>query len=293
MPELPEVQTVCSGLSPHMVNSQIVSVVQNRPDLRFPFSKDFKKILTGSTILGVSRRAKYILVTMDNGYVLVIHLGMSGRFSILSPENSSSPGKFEHSYDMSEKHDHVILSMSNGAEIRYNDARRFGYMLTVPENELLSHKLFKKLGVEPLSAEFSPDYLARKAFKRTNSIKAFLLDQATVAGLGNIYVCEALFRAKIAPQNPANILATKQGKANAFTKALVKSIKDVLKQAIQAGGSTLKDHRQTDGSLGYFQHSFKVYAREGAICSRRKCNGIIQRSVQNGRSTFYCDSCQL
>ena len=292
MPELPEVETVCRGLAPFMVNQTIESVEQNRSNLRFPFPRNFVQVLTDSVVTKLERRAKYALCTLDKGYILVMHLGMSGRFSILPKGDAINPGNFEHSLNTNPKHDHVVFHMSDGTEIRYNDPRRFGFMELIDQDRLYDHKFFKSLGIEPLSDKFDADYLANKAHEKSTSLKAFLLDQRVVAGLGNIYVCEALFRSKLSPEKPANVLATTRGKANKKAKLLVDNIKLVLQAAIEAGGSTLQDHRQTDGSLGYFQHSFQVYGREGAVCLAPKCGGVVERITQNGRSTFLCRKCQ-
>ncbi len=287
MPELPEVETVCKGLRPVLVGQKVQSVEQRRPDLRFPFPDDFVQTLKGATFTELSRRAKYILAYLDSGHILVMHLGMSGRFTIIEKAGSE-----DEDLTPNPVHDHVIFHMQSGSEVRYNDPRRFGFMILTTVDDLPEHKFFRKMGVEPLSDVFSPAFLAKAAFGKSTSLKAFLLNQQIVAGLGNIYVCEALHRAKLSPKDPASILANKKGKDNQKARALVPIIKSVLKDAIDAGGSTLKDHRQADGSLGYFQHSFAVYGREGAVCMGQKCSGIIQRITQNGRSTFYCAKCQ-
>lgn len=287
MPELPEVETVCKGLRPVLVGQKVQAVEQRRPDLRFPFPDNFVKTLKGATITDLSRRAKYILAHLDKGQILVMHLGMSGRFSIIEKN-----GEEDAAQSPNPAHDHVVFRMKSGAEIRYNDPRRFGFMILIKGSELNEHKFFRNMGIEPLGDEFSPAFLAKAAFEKTTSLKAFLLNQQIVAGLGNIYVCEALHRAKLSPKDPASVLANKKGKDNQKSRTLVPIIKSVLKEAIDAGGSTLKDHRQADGSLGYFQHTFAVYGREGAVCTRAKCTGLIQRITQNGRSTFYCAKCQ-
>ncbi len=292
MPELPEVETVCRGLSTSMLNVKIRKVEQKRHNLRFPFPENFSDGLNGQTITAITRRAKYILAHLSNKMFLVIHLGMSGRFTIFEKQNEDTPGNYQHKLNVNPVHDHVIFHMSNGTKIHYNDARRFGFMTLIPENQLEDHKYFRHLGIEPLDRTFTAKHLAQLALNKNTSLKAFLLDQHTIAGLGNIYVCEALYRAKLSPKSPASILTEPNGMANLKTKTLVKVIKKVLKEAIEAGGSTLKDHQKTDGSLGYFQHSFKVYGLEGAMCKRKNCKGMIERITQNGRSTFYCSHCQ-
>ncbi len=296
MPELPEVETVRNGLHPHMVGAKIIRVEQRRENLRFAFPPDFCQRLTGATVTKLERRAKYLLAYLSNDDVLVMHLGMSGRFSILEsgavptspdPQNSGFVTPASQSY---QKHDHVILHLSNGTEIRYNDARRFGFMLLIERDGLEQHKFFAKLGVEPLGKSLTPQYLRQAAKNKKSSLKTFLLDQRIIAGLGNIYVCEVLYRTKLSPFDPASILAEPQNTAT--VSLLIKTVRSVLKDAIEAGGSTLKDHRQTDGSLGYFQHSFQVYGREDKPCLKKGCKNVVYREQQNGRSTFYCPSCQ-
>ncbi len=296
MPELPEVETVKNGLAPHMIGSKINRVNQRRENLRFDFPPDFCQRLTGSTITDLSRRAKYLLVSLSNDDVLVMHLGMSGRFTILqagdnpTAHNTQQAGFVSPTSPVLEKHDHVIFHLSNSVEIRYNDPRRFGFMLLIPKDELENHKFFAKMGVEPLSNSLTTAYLQKQAHNKKSSLKAFLLDQRIIAGLGNIYVCEVLFRTGLSPFDPASILA----KTNNQDKVdlLIKTIRLVLNKAIEAGGSTLKDHRQTDGSLGYFQHTFQVYSKEGQKCQAKNCQSLIIREQQNGRSTFFCPTCQ-
>ncbi|MEM7618948.1 MAG: bifunctional DNA-formamidopyrimidine glycosylase/DNA-(apurinic or apyrimidinic site) lyase [Pseudomonadota bacterium] len=296
MPELPEVETVRNGLAPVMEGAVITSVQQNRPDLRFPLPQGFAKRLQGVQIQSLERRAKYILGHLTNNDILVMHLGMSGRFIIDFQEGNTphaqKPGGFIYHNSQRSIHDHIIFHLHNGARIRYNDTRRFGFMTLIEKSELDTHKFFHALGVEPLSKTFTPDYLAEKALQKNTSLKAFLLNQKIIAGLGNIYVCEALHMAGLSPKRKASVLATSKGKANVKCKALVEAIQIVLQKAIAAGGSTLKDHRQADGSLGYFQHSFQVYNRAGEACLRSKCEGSIVRETQNGRSSFYCNHCQ-
>lgn len=294
MPELPEVEIVRRGLEPLLVGRRIVHVEQRRPDLRFPFPERFVERLEGSKVLSLGRRAKYLLARLSTGEALVMHLGMSGRFTVAAPRASRAAmiGEFTHDTGCDPAHDHVVLTMQDGTTITYNDPRRFGFMLLVPEEELETHPLFAGLGVEPLGNELSPEYLATKARGRKADLKAFLMDQRIVAGLGNIYVCEALFRARLSPKRPTSSLANGAGRPTDRAERLVQAIRSVLRDAIEAGGSTLRDYRRTDGSLGEFQHTFSVYGREGEPCVTPGCRGIVQRIVQAGRSTFYCARCQ-
>lgn len=293
MPELPEVETVRQGLAPVLEGARFARVEQRRADLRFPLPADFARRLEGRRVESLERRAKYLLASLDNGEVLTMHLGMSGRFMIEKPADGTiAPGVFTHETGGGDKHDHVIFEMSNLAVIRYNDARRFGYMGLIDKGELLAHPHFRNLGIEPLGDELDAEFLARKGRTRKQSLKAFLLDQHVIAGLGNIYVCEALFRAGLSPDRQAATLALANGKPSAAAKKLAPVIRAVLQDAIEAGGSSLRDYRRADGSLGYFQHRFSVYGREGEPCLRKGCHGTIARLVQNGRSTFYCTQCQ-
>jgi formamidopyrimidine-DNA glycosylase len=293
MPELPEVETVRRGLEPILVGNAFARVEQRRKDLRFPLPKRFAERLTGRKIEALDRRAKYLLARLDDGEVLVMHLGMSGRFSIDRANGAAdTPGRFAHPQSDAPKHEHIVFHLKVGAAVRYTDARRFGLMDLVRGEALSSHALFKGLGIEPLGASFTPEWLATKLKGKATSIKAALIDQRLIAGIGNIYACEALFRAGISPLKLAGALATKTGKPTARTKALVDGIKAVLEDAIKAGGSSLRDYKQTDGSLGEFQHRFKVYGREGKPCAKKGCGGTVRRVVQGGRSTFYCPTCQ-
>jgi formamidopyrimidine-DNA glycosylase len=293
MPELPEVETVRRGLEPILVGEAFARVEQRRPDLRFPLPKRFGERLEGRTVEGLDRRAKYLLARLDDGEVLVMHLGMTGRFSIDHANgDTAAPGRFAHPQTQIPKHEHIVFHLGNGTAIRYSDTRRFGIMDLIPASDLDSHALFKGLGVEPLSDAFSPSWLASRLKGKANSIKAALIDQRLIAGLGNIYACEALFRAGISPLKLAGTVATKSGKPTKKTEALVEGIRHVLEDAIKAGGSSLRDYRRTDGRLGRFQHKFKVYGREGKPCRRTGCGGIVRRIVQSGRSTFYCPTCQ-
>jgi formamidopyrimidine-DNA glycosylase len=291
MPELPEVETVRRGLAAVLTDARIETVALRRGGLRIPFPDRFAERLTGRRVGALSRRAKYILAPLDSGETLIVHLGMSGSFRI-DHEAEQTPGAFHFARSKGAAHDHVVLGLSNGARITYNDPRRFGLMQLVSSDSLAEHPLFRRLGAEPLAADFDAAVLARLLAGRKTPLKAALLDQSLVAGLGNIYVCEALHRAALSPMREAGTLANARGGPTARAKRLTAAIRGVLEEAVAAGGSTLRDHRQTDGELGYFQHSFAVYGKEGAACPRPRCPGTIARIVQAGRSTFYCPVCQ-
>jgi formamidopyrimidine-DNA glycosylase len=288
MPELPEVETVLRGLEPVMVGQKIKYADVRRPNLRWPFPDDMSQRLTGATILRLHRRSKYILCDLDSGETLLIHLGMSGRMTISHAVNESEDllGNFQYKPSTPAKHDHVILDMQAGARISFNDARRFGAMDLINTKNLFDHKLIKSLGPEPLGNEFNSFYLHLKLKSKTAPIKSALLDQKIVSGLGNIYVCESLWRAGINPKRLSRKVSRKK------IDVLVPIIRDVLQEAISAGGSSLKDHRQTNGDLGYFQHSFAVYGREGKECHSQDCSETVKRIIQSGRSSFYCAKCQ-
>jgi len=292
MPELPEVETVRRGLQPVMEGFRIVRMEVRRKDLRFPFQRDFVARLAGQTVTGLGRRAKYLLADLASGDVLLMHLGMSGSFRVVKEDDASVPGQFHHARAKDGAHDHVVFHMSSGAAIVFNDPRRFGYMKVIARKALNEEPLLSGLGPEPLGNEFDAAMLARSCANKKTSLKAALLDQRVVAGLGNIYVCEALFRAHLSPRRLAATLATKQAEPTDHARRLVTAIHAVLNQAIKAGGSSLRDHRQTSGELGYFQHSFQVYDREGEKCQTAGCSGIVKRFTQNGRSTFWCPKCQ-
>jgi formamidopyrimidine-DNA glycosylase len=292
MPELPEVETVRRGLQPVMEGARILRVETRRADLRFPFQPDFCARIDGQTVVSLGRRAKYLLADFASGDVLVMHLGMSGSFRVTEAAGSHAPGVFHHARDMSATHDHVVFHMGSGATVSFNDPRRFGYMKIVRRDEMACEPLLAGLGPEPLGNAFDAHLLAQACRGKATSLKAALLDQRVVAGLGNIYVCEALHRAQIAPQRKAATLSLRSGAPHERTLRLVESIHAVLNDAIAAGGSSLRDHRQTSGELGYFQHRFRVYDREGEPCVRPGCGGAIRRFVQNGRSTFWCRECQ-
>lgn len=293
MPELPEVETVRRGLAPAMEGARFLAVEVRRPDLRRPFPNDFRERVEGRTLIALRRRAKYLLGDLDSGDVLLMHLGMSGSFRIEREAGAAVvPGAYYHAKSEVKAHDHVVFHMSSGARVVFNDPRRFGLMLVVAGAELSEHPLMREIGPEPLSDDFDAQRLARACAGKATSLKAALLDQCVVAGLGNIYVCEALHRAGISPRRSAATLATKGGAPTARAAALVEAIKAVLAEAIAAGGSSLRDHRQTDGTLGLFQHRFRVYDREGEPCVTSGCAGTVRRIVQGGRSTFFCPVCQ-
>src|ERR1700745_1075539 len=277
MPELPEVETVRRGLQPVMEGAKILHAETRRKDLRFPFQKDFVTRLTGQTVTGLGRRAKYLMADLASGDVLLMQLGMSGSFRVLKEEDEKTPGQFHHPRSGDRAHDHVVFHMSSGAAIVFNDPRRFGYMKIIARNALDDEPLLSDLGPEPLGNEFDAAMLARSCTNKKTSLKAALLDQRVVAGLGNIYVCEALFRAHLSPRRLAATLATKKAEPTDHAKHLVTAIHAVLNAAIKAGGSSLRDHRQTTGELGYFQHSFQVYDREGEKCHSPGCDGIVRR----------------
>ena len=277
-----------------LAGRRIARFEQRRPDLRFPFPERFAERLENQTILTLGRRAKYLLARLSSGEVLVMHLGMSGRFTITLPHHGKPRLLGDYTYDTGADpaHDHVVFTIEGGVIVTYNDPRRFGCMLLIPEQQLDEHPPFAGLGVEPLGNELTPDYLAAKARGRKADLKAYLMDQRIVAGLGNIYVAEALYRAHLSPKRRASTLATRAGAPTAHAVRLVEAIREVLNEAIAVGGSTLRDHRQPDGNLGYFQHSFRVYDHEGAPCTMPGCGGTIRRFAQHGRSTFWCAKCQ-
>lgn len=293
MPELPEVETVRRGLAPALVGHVVTHVDQRRGDLRIPFPDGFAERLAGRRIEALERRAKYILAPLDDGSVLVLHLGMSGRVTIGWPDaHRRALGAYVHDTGGMAAHDHLVLTMSNGAVVTYNDPRRFGLVTLIPAAALAAHDLFRGLGVEPLGPDLDARYLAHRARDRRSDLKSFLLDQRIIAGLGNIYVCEALFRAKLSPFRAAGTLARASGAPSVRAERLVPEIRAVLEEAIAAGGSSLRDYRHADGALGYFQHRFRVYGREGEPCVTPGCRGIVQRHSQAGRSTFACPHCQ-
>lgn len=286
MPELPEVETVRLGLRPALEGARIDRLELRRPDLRFPFPERFAERVGGRTVTALGRRAKYLLADLDDGALVIMHLGMSGSFRIEEGGDSETPGIFYHPRDKQAAHDHVVFHLSNGFRIVYNDPRRFGFMDLARREGAEANPHLRALGVEPVGNEFGGAVLdALFAGKRT-PLKAALLDQRLIAGLGNIYVCEALHRAELSPERAAGSLSA------ADTGRLAAAIRDVLGEAIAAGGSSLRDHRQANGELGYFQHNFRVYDREGEPCPRLSCAGVVERTVQSGRSTFHCRRCQ-
>ncbi|HEY1560909.1 MAG TPA: bifunctional DNA-formamidopyrimidine glycosylase/DNA-(apurinic or apyrimidinic site) lyase [Caulobacteraceae bacterium] len=279
MPELPEVETVMRGLSPILTGARLTRVEARRPDLRFPLPVDFVQRLTGARVLSLTRRGKYMLAELDRGGALLIHLGMTGRFEI---EGASPAGRFALAAPADPKHAHIVFETDADARITFYDARRFGFMDLVDDGDAR----LAGLGPEPLGPDFDAALLARAFAGRRQSAKILLLDQHIVAGLGNIYVCEALYRARISPTRAAGRLARRR------LERLVVAVREVLLEAIEKGGSTLRDFASADGALGYFQHSFEVYDRAGEPCRSPDCHGVIRRIVQGGRSTFYCPACQ-
>jgi len=286
MPELPEVETVRRGLEPVLAGARLARVEARRPDLRFPLPEGFVQRLTGARIERLERRAKYLLAPLDRDETLVMHLGMSGRFEIAAAAVRTRPGDFALAQPPDPKHAHVVFKTEAGAVVTFYDPRRFGYMDLIATGTLAEHPWFKGLGPEPMGCGFDAALLARAAAGRKAPIKTLLLDQRIVAGLGNIYVCEALHRAGIAPARAAGTVPPRK------LKALAGAIRAVLGEAIEAGGSTLRDYAAADGSLGYFQHRFQVYGREGEPCLKPGCRGRIARIVQAGRSSFACNRCQ-
>jgi len=281
MPELPEVETIRRGLAERLEGRRLERVIQRRPDLRQAMPARLVERLQGRRVVRLDRRAKYLLIWLDDGAVLILHLGMSGRL-LIGAATTAPP----------DRHDHLIFETDDGTVVRFNDARRFGLVDLTDETELAGHKLLQGLGPEPLGNDFNGPVLAASLAGKATPIKAALLDQRVVAGLGNIYVCEALYRAHLSPRRLAATLATKKAEPTDHAKGLVNAIHAVLNQAIKAGGSSLRDHRQTSGELGYFQHSFQVYDREGEKCQTAGCGGVVRRFTQNGRSTFWCPKCQ-
>jgi formamidopyrimidine-DNA glycosylase len=275
MPELPEVETVCRGLEKALLGDKFTKITLRRENLRFPFAPNFKEALKGKTIVSLRRRAKYILMTLDDGTVLIGHLGMSGSFRI----DKGSVTEYE-------KHDHVIFTTEKGITVRYHDPRRFGFMILTNTNEMHSHPQLVGIGPEPLGNEFGGPQLVEMMAGRSSPVKTALLDQKIVAGIGNIYACEALFRSHISPKRKSGSIKGNRA------EALADAVRRVLTEAIESGGSTLRNYSQTSGELGYFQHRFQVYGKEGENCPDAQCSGSITRIVQSGRSTFYCPKCQ-
>jgi len=291
MPELPEVETVRRGLLPALVGARLERVEARRPDLRFPLPEGFVQRLSGAVVTDLTRRAKYLLAPLDRGDTLIMHLGMTGRFDVEGADKQARPpsrelGVFHYAPPRDPKHAHIVFETDRGCRITYSDPRRFGFMDLIPTDKLAEHPYFKKMGPEPLGPDFDAGLLARAFKDRKQNPKTLLLDQHVVAGLGNIYVCEALNRARISPLKPA-------GKVKkAKLAVLADAVREILVEAIEAGGSSLRDYASTGGELGYFQHRFRVYDREDCPCPTPGCSGVIQRVAQAGRSTFFCPVCQ-
>ncbi len=282
MPELPEVETVRRGLLPVMEGKRILRADVNRPDLRWPLPARMAERVSGMRVMSLRRRSKYLLADLSSGETLLVHLGMSGRILI----SGDAPGTFRNRHAMHDRHDHVVFHMQGGARVTFNDPRRFGAMDLVATASAEQHQRLAGIGPEPLGNAFDETYLASTLKGRRTTIKAALLDQRVVAGLGNIYVCEVLHRAGISPARRVSRLAARR------IASLVPHVRDVLSEAIAAGGSSLRDYRQADGELGYFQHIFRVYGRDGDPCVKSGCGGRIVRTVQSGRSSFHCPKCQ-
>ena len=276
MPELPEVETVRKGLAPVLEGSTIKLAKARRKNLRYDIPQDFSDRLEGNKVRALKRRSKYILMECEDGLVSILHLGMSGRFNIHAAGTAPEL----------EKHDHIYIETMTGDRVVYNDPRRFGFWLFSDVNSIDEHDHIKNIGPEPLGNSFSEDTLLNAFHNKKTNIKAALLDQRIVAGLGNIYVCEVLWRTGVHPETAAKDISKKQ------IETIVPTIRTVLSEAIEAGGSTLKDYAQVDGELGYFQHSFKAYGREGEACLKEGCGGTVERIVQSNRSTFFCPKCQ-
>jgi len=297
MPELPEVETVRRGLEPVLAGRRIVKVTLARGNLRFPFPKDFAARLEGASVTALHRRAKYLLAHLSTGETWLMHLGMTGRFTVIAPDGRPQ-GLGEFYYESAAgpeargPHDHVVIVLEGGWRIIYSDPRRFGVMDIIPAGLEGDHPLLKDLGLEPLGNQMNADNLAKAFRGKKAPLKAALSDQKIIAGLGNIYVCEALFRARLSPFAPAGSLVTKAGAPRASLERLVKAIREVLVEALKAGGSTLRDYAGADGAPGAFQQQFDVYDREAEACRRPGCGGTVKRLVQSGRSTFYCPRCQ-
>lgn len=295
MPELPEVETVRRGLQPAMEGARLERLELRRPDLRFPFTQGMAERLQGRRIESLTRRAKYLLVNFEGGLTAISHLGMSGSYRVEAESAADTPGAFHHARSKDEKHDHVVFHLSRGeapARVVYNDPRRFGFLLLEETARLSENPFLAGLGPEPTGNSLSAEVMAAAFAGKKAPLKAALLDQTLIAGLGNIYVCEALFRAGLSPTRAAGTLVDAKGRPRPKLGVLADSVRDVIAEAIAAGGSSLRDHIQTDGSLGYFQHTFRVYDREGEVCGNAACGRTVQRIVQSGRSTFFCARCQ-
>ncbi|PPC98723.1 MAG: DNA-formamidopyrimidine glycosylase [Hyphomicrobium sp.] len=292
MPELPEVETVCRGLAPSMVGRRITFLEARRPDLRFPLPDKFSERVAGHDIRTLTRRAKYLILGLSSGDDVVMHLGMTGRFTVVRNGHTDAIGDYVYETGGDPKHDHVVLHLDDGTCVVYNDPRRFGFMMMMAGADRERHALFKNLGVEPLGNAWTADHLASKARGKKVNLKAFLMDQRVVAGLGNIYVSEALHRAGLSPNRRASTLSDKHGAATERGHRLVPAVREVLERAILAGGSTLRDYRHADGTSGAFQDAFAVYDRAGEPCVRPGCRGIVRRVVHGARATYFCGVCQ-
>ncbi|MER0237449.1 bifunctional DNA-formamidopyrimidine glycosylase/DNA-(apurinic or apyrimidinic site) lyase [Fulvimarina sp. MAC8] len=296
MPELPEVETVRRGLQPVMEGARVTKLLLARPDLRFPLPDRFAERIEDAVIASLSRRAKYLIAETTEGLLLAMHLGMSGSFRIETKGEEIVPGAFVHPRSEDRLHDHVRfdLKREDGStpSVVFNDPRRFGYMTLIEAGQLEAHPHFRNLGLEPTGNALTGEALAPFFAGRQTPLKAALLDQKAIAGLGNIYVCEALWRSRLSPRRLAGSIVRKNGKPTERLNDLAGHIRETIADAIEAGGSTLRDYRKADGDLGYFQHSFKVYGREHEPCRREGCRGTIKRIVQSGRSTFFCPECQ-
>ena len=296
MPELPEVETVRRGLTQHLVGRRVVDLQLRRGDLRFPFPDDFKELIEGSEITSIDRRAKYLLIRLNNGITWLSHLGMSGRWTLIGEGKKGSPGRFSHGAVIGSgdgPHDWVVAHLDDGGKAVYSDHRRFGIMDCFPTEYQLENRFILNLGPEPTPDSLSPMELAESLRGRRTPIKSALLDQRVVAGLGNIYVCEILHRSGVSPRRTASNVAGESGVSKRIER-ITYNTHAVITEAIDAGGSTLQDFRGVDGddSLGYFPHNFGVYGREGEECTKSGCEGKVRRIVQSNRSTFYCPKCQ-
>ncbi len=292
MPELPEVETVKRGLEPVLLGHRIARVELRRKDLRFPFPPRFAERIQGAKVEALIRRAKYILAHLDTGEILILHLGMTGRFTIVRPDGrSANLGEFYFENGTESPHDHVVFHLDDGTRITYSDPRRFGLMDIASREEGENHKFLRAIGVEPLGNGLSSEYLAAKLRGKKAPLKAALLDQRIIAGLGNIYVSEALYRARLSPRRKSSTLLKKTSHDPRLDD-LVRHVRDILTEAIAAGGSTLQDYQSAEGVKGEYQQRFLVYDREGEPCRTRACESVIKRIVQSGRSTFFCPTCQ-
>ncbi|MEN0000243.1 MAG: bifunctional DNA-formamidopyrimidine glycosylase/DNA-(apurinic or apyrimidinic site) lyase [Pseudomonadota bacterium] len=295
MPELPEVETVRRGLAPVLLNARIEKVSLNRADLRFPLPTNMAERLEHAEITHVGRRAKYLLFSTDRGDVLLSHLGMSGSYRI-EAATARDVGVFYHERGKQQAHDHVSFDLIAGdgqrSRVIYNDPRRFGFMDLIRSDALEENRFLSTLGIEPTGNALNAPALAARLAGKRSPLKAALLDQSLIAGLGNIYVCEALWRARLSPRRLAHTLVRRDGAPTPRCETLAAAIRDVIDEAISAGGSSLRDYMHADGSLGYFQHAFSAYDQAGKACGHAGCGGTIKRIVQSGRSTFFCSSCQ-